>query len=55
MTKEEIVVKLTPKQWTMVNICVEYISANEREFDSDDEKTLKEVAKIFGAEYVEID
>ena len=39
----------------MINSCIEYISANEREYDTDNEKTLKEVAEIFGAEYVEME
>ena len=55
MAEDEITVKLTPKQWTMINFCVEYITANERDFDSDDEETLKEIADIFEAEYVEME
>ena len=44
-------VKLTAKQFAMVSECIERISANEREFDEDSEKTLKEIAEKFQAEY----
>lgn len=47
-----ITVELTEEEFAMVNFCVEYITANERSFDMDDEKTLKSIAKKFGAEYI---
>lgn len=52
-TDEEriINVSLTEKQFDMISNCVEHISAYEREFDDEDEQTLKEVAGIFRAEY----
>lgn len=46
-------VKLTAKQFAMASECIERISANEREFDEDSEKTLKEIAEKFQAEYKE--
>lgn len=46
-------VKLTAKQFAMVSECIEHISANEREFDEDSEKTLKEITEKFQAEYKE--
>ena len=54
MNKDKITVELTKEQFSMISGCIEYISANEREYSDNDEKTLKEVADIFGAEYVEI-
>ena len=48
-----MLVKLTAKQFAMVSECIERISANEREFDEDSEKTLKEIAEKFQAEYNE--
>ena len=47
-------VKLTAKQYVMVSECIERVSANEREFDADSEKTLKEVAEKFNADYKEL-
>ena len=46
-------VKLTAKQFAMVSECIERVSANEREFDEASEKTLKEIAEKFQAEYRE--
>lgn len=47
-------VKLTSKQYAMVSECIKRVSANEREFDTDSEKTLKEVAEKFKADYKEL-
>lgn len=51
---EEQEVKLTAKQYAMVSECIERVSANEREFDTDSEQTLKEVAEKFNADYMEL-
>lgn len=45
-------IELTEEEFAMVNFCVEHITANERSFDIDDEKTLKSIARKFGAEYI---
>ena len=47
-----ITVELTEEEFAMVNFCVEHITANERSFDMDDEKTLKSIAEKFDAEYI---
>lgn len=47
-------VKLTSKQYSMVSECIERVSANEREFDTDSEQTLKDVAEKFNADYMEL-
>ena len=53
MTEEKkTTFEFTEKQWCMVAQCIGHISAYQREHDDEDEQTLKEVAKIFGAEFV---
>lgn len=47
-------VELITKQYAMVSECIERVSAHEREFDTDSEGTLKEVAEKFKAEYKEL-
>lgn len=44
---------LNEKQREMVVDLIERVSLNERSFSKEDEKTLKEVAEIFGASYDE--
>lgn len=44
---------LNEKQKEMVVDLIERVSLNERSFSKEDEKTLKEVAEIFGASYDE--
>ena len=46
------VVELTPAQFLMVQYCIESISANERRFSEESEKSLKEISEIFNAEYI---
>jgi intein-encoded DNA endonuclease-like protein len=50
---KEIDVKLTEEEFRMVQYCIEFISANQRDFDEDGEKALKSIAEKFNAEYVE--
>lgn len=49
---EEITVKLTDEEFSMVQYCIEFITANERSFDKDDEQILKSIANKFEAEYI---
>jgi hypothetical protein len=49
-----ITIELTDKQYNMVSECIERVSANEREFDTDSEQTLKEVAEKFNSDYMEL-
>lgn len=53
MESDKITVELTSEEFAWVNYCVEFITANERSFDMDDEKILKSIAKKFDAEYNE--
>jgi len=46
-------VKLTNEQFIMVQSCIEFISTNKRIYSKEKEKTLKEVAEIFNAKYIE--
>jgi hypothetical protein len=47
-------IELTEEQFSMVSTCVENLSTDcDREFEPEDEKTLKEVAEIFKADYEE--
>ena len=49
-------IELTEEQFSMVSTCVENLSTDyDREFEPEDEKTLKEVAEIFKADYEEIE
>lgn len=50
---KEIDVKLTEEEFEMIQYCIEFISANQREFDEDGEKVLKSIAEKFNAEYLE--
>ena len=50
---KEIDVKLTEEEFGMIQYCIEFISANQREFDKDGEKALKSIAEKFNAEYIE--
>lgn len=50
---KEIDIKLTDEEFKMVQYCIEFISANQRDFDEDGEKALKSIAEKFNAEYVE--
>ena len=50
---KEIDVKLTEEEFRMLQYCIEFISANQRDFDEDGEKVLKSIAEKFNAEYVE--
>lgn len=43
--RKKIVVELTHKQWTMINSCIEYISANEKYVEKLTE--AKEIIKGF--------
>lgn len=38
---KEIDVKLTEEEFGMVQYCIEFISANQRDFDEDGEKSIK--------------
>ena len=49
---KEIDIKLTEEEFGMVQYCIEFISANQRNFDEDGEKALKSIAEKFNAEYV---
>ena len=51
--ENKITVELTDEEFAMINMCVEHISANERSFSPEEEKVLKRVAQLFGAEYKE--
>ena len=53
MNEENFTVELTPKEFAMVTECIEYISANERRFDEENENILKSIADKFHAEYYE--
>ena len=53
MKSDKITVELTSEEFAWVNYCVEFITANERSFDMNDEKILKSIAHKFGAEYNE--
>jgi intein-encoded DNA endonuclease-like protein len=46
-------VKLTEEEFKMVQYCIEFISANQRDFNEDGEKALKSIAEKFNAEYIE--
>lgn len=46
-------VKLTEEEFRMVQYCIEFISANQRDFDEDGEKALKSITEKFNAEYIE--
>lgn len=50
---KEIDIKLTEEEFRMVQYCIEFISAEERNFDENGEKALKSIAEKFNAEYVE--
>ena len=50
---DNFTVELTPKEFAMVTECIEYISANERRFDEENENILKSIAEKFHAEYYE--
>lgn len=50
---KEIEIKLTEEEFRMVQYCIEFISAEQRDFDEDGEKALKSIAEKFNAEYVE--
>ena len=50
---KEIDIKLTEEEFRMVQYCIEFISAEQRDFDEDGEKALKSIAEKFNAEYVE--
>ena len=49
---KEIDLKLTEEEFRMVQYCIEFISAEERNFDENGEKLLKSIAEKFNAEYV---
>lgn len=49
---KEINIKLTEEEFRMVQYCIEFISAEERNLDEDGEKLLKSIAEKFNAEYV---
>lgn len=51
--ENKITVELTDEEFAVINMCVEHISANERNFSPEIEKVLKRVAQLFGAEYKE--
>lgn len=53
MDEDACIITLTDEQFAMVSRCIEHISAYEREFDEEDERVLKRVAEIFGAEYID--
>ena len=53
MALYKIGVELTEEEFAMINYCIEFITANERSFDMNDEKILKSIADKFGAEYNE--
>ena len=46
-------IKLTEEEFRMVQYCIEFISAEERDFDKKKKKALKSIAEKFNAEYVE--
>ena len=48
---KEIDIKLT-EEFRMVQYCIEFISANQRDFNENGEKLLKSIAEKFNAEYV---
>ena len=50
---KEIDVKLTEEEFGMAQYCIEFISANQRDFNEDGEKALKSIAEKFNAEYIE--
>ena len=50
---KEIDIKLTEEEFGMIQYCIEFISANQRDFDEDGEKALKSIAEKFNAEYIE--
>ena len=50
---KEIDLKLTEEEFRMVQYCIEFISANQRDFNENGEKLLKSIAEKFNAEYVE--
>lgn len=50
---KEIDVKLTEEEFGMVQYCIEFISANQRDFDENGEKSLKSIAEKFNVEYIE--
>ena len=50
---KEIDIKFTEEEFRMVQHCIEFISAEERDFDEDGEKALKSIAEKFNAEYIE--
>ena len=49
---KEIDIKLTEEEFRMVQYCIEFISANQRDFNENGEKLLKSIAEKFNAEYV---
>ena len=53
MKSDKITVELTSEEYSMIQYCIEYISANERNFDEDGEKVLKSIADKFNSEYIE--
>ena len=38
-------IKLTEEEFRMVQYCIEFISAEERDFDKDGEKAIKSIAE----------
>ena len=42
---KEINIKLIEEEFRMVQYCIEFISAEERDFDEDGEKALKSIAE----------
>lgn len=51
MESDKIIIELTSEEFAWINYCIEFITANERSFDMEDEKILKSIAKKFDAEY----
>lgn len=47
-----LTVELTEEEFRMVHYCIEFISANQRNFDEDGEKALKSISQKFDAEYI---
>ena len=52
MASKKNIIELTDEEFGWVQYCIEFITANERSFDKDEEKTLKSIAKKFSAEYI---
>ena len=52
MASEKNIIELTDEEFGWVQYCIEFITANERSFDQDEEKMLESIAKKFRAEYI---